>query len=220
MDENVEHHSGGGTPKDERNPEESFREPGEMLTRRLAEATRAISRDDERFRAEERVLEDAFAEGELVALVPDELPDFVGSEHEVWSDGSIVLKATLPGTFGRKWGSRRFASPSEYFQRIEIIRDVFSFEWSIKGLTREAGRIRIVSEQPYIHGERPTLGQIDAFMSSLGFHFTKHRFGDFWYRKEDQMLVFDAEPGNFVKTNNDLLPVDLIVQYAPAESFR
>jgi hypothetical protein len=171
MDENDEHHSGGHASKDERNPEEGFREPGEMLARRLAAATRAISRDDERFRAEERVLEDAFAEGILVAQIPDELPDFVGSEHEVWSDGAIVLKATLPGSFGRKWGSRRFALPSEYVRRIEIIRDVFSFEWAITGLSREAGRIRVVTEQPYIQGKRPTHSQIDDLYEFPGLPF-------------------------------------------------
>jgi hypothetical protein len=57
-------------------------------------------------------------------------------------------------------------------------------------------------------------------MSSLGFRFTKHRFGDFWYRKEDHVVVFDAEPGNFVKANNDLLPVDLIVQREMPEFFQ
>lgn len=55
-------------------------------------------------------------------------------------------------------------------------------------------------------------------MTSLGFEFKRHRFGDSWYRSRDRVLVFDAEPGNFVKTAEGLVPVDLIVQREEAES--
>lgn len=46
-----------------------------------------------------------------------------GSEHEVWlSDaGTRVIKATHAGEFGRKFDPARFATLTEYWERIELI---------------------------------------------------------------------------------------------------
>ena len=57
-------------------------------------------------------------------------------------------------------------------------------------------------------------------METLGFRFCHHRFGDFYCRSDDHVLVFDAEPGNFVKTIDGLVPVDLIVQHESPEVAR
>lgn len=138
-------------------------------------------------------------------MIPGGLPDFAGSEHEVWSDGDNVLKATLPGAYGRRWGSRRFASPSEYLDRIHIAETAFAFPWNVLGLCLEAGKVRIVTEQPFIAGVAPTHEEIDEFMRSIGFDLVPHRFGAHWLRKSDSLLAFDAEPGNFVKTPSGLL---------------
>ena len=183
-----------------------------MLARRLAESVGSDTRDDERLRAEEEELRRRLEDGGLTASLPDELPDFVGSEHEVWSDGHKVLKATLPGAYGRRWGSRRFASPSEYLQRIHFAQTAFAFPWEVIGLCEEAGRVRIVTEQPFIAGQAPTHAEIDDFMEAIGFERGAHRFGDHWLRRTDSLLAFDAEPGNFVKTAAGLVPVDLILQ--------
>ena len=80
------------------------------------------------------------------------------------------------------------------------------------GLCEEAGKIRVVTEQPFVAGQAPTHKEIDDFMRSIGFDLVTHRFGDHWLREEDSLLAFDAEPGNFVKTTAGLMPVDLILQ--------
>src|SRR5262245_47141183 len=74
----------------------------EILAGRLVEATRLFSRPDERLRSEEAELSRCLDQGLLSAELPETLPDFIGSEHEVWSDGQRVIKATLPGSFGRR----------------------------------------------------------------------------------------------------------------------
>jgi hypothetical protein len=218
MDEDDNDDRRGSASEDGGHPEEGLGQAGTMLARRLAAATRTLSRIDERLRAEEDALSEELIEGRLEETLLDKLPDFVGSEHEVWSDGTSVVKATLPGVFGRRWGARRFGIPSEYLERVKVVRAVFSFDWRIVGIAAEAGKPRIVSRQPYFKGEPPTLDEIDSLLRSLGFEFRSHRFGDHWYRSRDKVLVFDAEPGNFVKTAEGLVPVDLIVQREEAES--
>lgn len=37
------------------------------------------------------------------------------------------------------------------------------------------------------------------------------RFGDVWYRREDNVLVADAEPKNMVHGVDGLAPIDVIV---------
>ena len=212
MNERSDHNDRRISQPDGSDGEKGAREAGEVLARRLAEATRDLSRIDERLGAEEAEIAGIVDEGVVSVGLPEELPDFVGSEHEVWSDGQRVLKATLPGAYGRRWGQRRFSIPSEYLERIRLSRHVFAVNWQVLGLNQEAGKSRIVSEQPYFQGCPPNHHEIDEFMSSFGFAVHRHRFGDFWVRKEDEILVFDAEPGNFVRTEEGLIPVDLIIQ--------
>ncbi len=111
-----------------------------------------------------------------------------------------VIKATLPGTFGRRWGRRRFALPSEYLRRIQLTEENFGLVWDVLGLVREIGRVRIVTRQPFIRGNPPTHEEIRAEFVSLGFVFHRHRFGDLWYREADNLPAFDVEPGNLVRT--------------------
>lgn len=43
------------------------------------------------------------------------------------------------------------------------------------------------------------------------FEFHRTRFGDAWFRKEDGLLVSDAEPKNAVVTANGIMPFDFII---------
>lgn len=185
---------------------------GELLARRLAAAAKGYSRLEEQLRAQERELELIFREQELHVDLPSGLPDFTGSEHEVWCDGERVLKATLPGGYGRLWGERRFASPLEYVQRVQWVEKRFGLPWRIGGLSQEMGRIRIISTQPYLKGKAPSLKQIAHYMKSLGFVLRRSRYGEHWLHEADGVIAFDAEPGNFVETAFGLVPVDIILQ--------
>lgn len=185
---------------------------GELLTRRLVTATGALSRPEEQLRAQERELELIWREGVLSVELPHALPDFTGSEHEIWGNGRDVLKATLPGGYGRLWGARRFATPAEYLDRMTLLQACFAQKWQIVGLAREMGRTRLVSRQPFLLGTRPSLPEVAHYMQGLGFVFQRHRFGNHWVRSHDGVIAYDAEPANFVKTAAGLIPVDLILQ--------
>ena len=200
------------TPANAETGREGAASSREILARRLAEATRSFSRPDERLRAEEAEICRCLDQGLISAELPETLPDFIGSEHEVWSDGQRVIKATLPGSFGRRWGRRRFAFPSEYLRRIQLTEENFGLQWDVVGLVREIGRTRIVTKQPFIRGLHPTDEQIRNEFASLGFSFHHHRLGDFWYRQGDNLLAFDVEPGNLVQTPFGIVPIDVILQ--------
>ena len=187
-------------------------EPRTVLARRLAEATRGLPRPDEWLRAEEAELFRCLDEGSLRAELPEALPDFIGSEHEVWSDGHRVIKATLPGTFGRRWGRRRFCLPSEYLRRIQLTEENFGVSWDVLGLVREIGRVRIISRQPFVHGSPPTHEEVRKEFTSMGFVFYRHRVGDCWYRRPDNLLAFDVEPGNLVRSPHGIVAIDVILQ--------
>lgn len=71
---------------------------------------------------------------------------------------------------------------------------------------------RIVTGQPFVRGEPPTRDEISDLMQSMDFDWHEHRMGSFWYHHGDGILVFDAEPGNLVSTNEGIIPIDLIIQ--------
>ena len=136
-----------------------------------------------------------------------------GSEHEVWlsADKLRVIKATHAGEFGRKFGPDRFATLDEYLERIRLLNDEFAVGWQIEGVCGEGRSQRIITSQPAYHGKPPTLAEIRQFMLERGFEFHRTRFGDAWCRKEDRMLVSDAEPKNAVMTEYGIMPFDFII---------
>jgi hypothetical protein len=142
-----------------------------------------------------------------------------GSEHEVWlsADKLRVIKATHAGEFGRKFGPDRFATLEEYLERIRLLNEEFAVGWQIEGVCGEGRSRRLITSQPAYHGKPPTLAEIRQFMLERGFEFHRTRFGDAWFRKEDRMLVSDAEPKNAVMTENGIMPFDFIIA-RPASS--
>ena len=60
----------------------------------------------------------------------------------------------------------------------------------------------------------------EALPDFTGFEHRRHRFGPCWWRKDDRILVFDAEPGNFVKSSEGLIPVDVIIQQSENDPTR
>lgn len=182
------------------------------LARRLSEAVGPDTREEDRARAEEEELQRCFEEGWLNSQLPSGLPHFVGSEHEVWSDGKTVTKATLPGSFGRCWGQRRFATASEYLERIRLAESCFELKWQVIGLVKEMGCIRMVTIQPLFAGEAPNRSEIEGWFHQNRFEHRCHKLGDHWFREEDSVLVYDAEPGNLVKTPFGIAPIDVILQ--------
>jgi len=136
-----------------------------------------------------------------------------GSEHEVWlaDAGMRVIKATHSGEFGRKFGPARFATQQEYLERIRLINEEFALDWQIEGVCFTDKNLRVVTTQPAFTGRPPTLTEIRQFMAGHGFMFHRTRFGDAWFRKEDGLLVSDAEPKNAAVTAQGIMPFDFLI---------
>ena len=135
-----------------------------------------------------------------------------GSEHEVWfSNDGRVIKATHPGEFGRLFGPDRFATLDQYLERIRLTVELFGLDWQIHGLHGSGRNTRVVTSQPIFLGKPATRQEIAAFMLERRFVLHGTRFGDVWYRSEDNVLVADAEPKNVVHGVGGLAPIDVIV---------
>lgn len=135
-----------------------------------------------------------------------------GSEHEVWfSDVGRAIKATHPGECGRAFGPERFATQEQYLERIRLTVALFGLDWQIHGIHGSGRNARIVTSQPIFLGKPATHEEIAAFMRERRFVLHRTRFGDVWYRSEDNALVADAEPKNVVHGVGGLAPIDVIV---------
>ncbi len=135
-----------------------------------------------------------------------------GSEHEVWfsSDGRAI-KATHPAEYGRVCGPDRFATLDQYLERIRLTVELFGLDWQIHGLHGSGRSTRVVTSQSIFLGKPATRQEIAAFMLKRRFALHRTRFGDVWYRSEDNALVADAEPKNVVHGVDGLAPIDVIV---------
>jgi hypothetical protein len=151
--------------------------------------------------------------------IPPGFGETRGSEHEVWlaEAGDRVIKATHAGEFGRKFGPERFATKEEYLARIGLTVSEFALDWRIEGIHGSGKGERIVTSQPLLVGTPPSLPAIAEFMRQRRFVLHKTRFGDAWFRKEDGLLVSDAEPKNAVTTCVGILPFDFLIASPPPE---
>ncbi|WP_139373037.1 putative polyvalent protein kinase domain-containing protein [Prosthecobacter debontii] len=141
-----------------------------------------------------------------------------GSEHEVWfSKDGRAIKATHPGEYGRLFGPDRFATLEQYLERIRLTVDLFGLDWRIHGIHGFERNVRVVTSQPIFLGKPATRQEITEFMKKRRFVFHRTRFGDAWYRHEDNVLVADAEPKNVVHGVEGLAPIDVIVCRPSAE---
>lgn len=139
-----------------------------------------------------------------------------GSEHEVWfSSEGRAIKATHPGECGRVFGPDRFATLEQYLQRIRLTVELFGLDWQIHGIHGSGRNARVVISQPIFLGKPATRQEIAAFMRERHFGLHRTRFGDVWYRSEDNVLVADAKPKNVVHGVEDLAPIDVIVCRPP-----
>jgi hypothetical protein len=141
-----------------------------------------------------------------------------GSEHEVWfSDDGRAIKATHPGEYGRLFGPERFATLEQYLERIRLTVALFGLDWQVLGIHDSGRNARVVTSQPVFLGTPATRQEIAEFMLERRFVLHRTRFGDVWYRREDNVLVADAEPKNVVHGVAGLAPIDVIVCHPSQE---
>ncbi len=175
-------------------------------------------------------------------LIPDSSLDSLPlvsnstSEHEVFYriHDDRAVKRTWPGVYGQipvpaDGGlGRRNATPSEYLRRMALHIEVFSSDVRLEGVTisdkpsmiigQPSGQPSIVISQRWYQKDGVATNEaIHAYLVEEGFRpVPSSYFG--WYRPEDGVVIVDAKPDNFIRSNEGLLPIDLqMAQFSPEE---
>lgn len=170
----------------------------------------------DRIRSEERRLGE-WAERE--GLIVKELPhaDALHGEHGIHYDqkSDRYVKFTRHDRhhgYGIALGSHLHgASPAEYLDRIRLQNEVFNDDIRLDGIVkRSGGRLSIITSQPRIVGNAPTLDEIDALMAGKGFR--KLADGAFVDQSRG-ILIYDLFPRNAVKSDDGTVyPIDPVIQ--------
>src|SRR5205807_5346242 len=162
------------------------------------------------------------------------------SEHEVRFDEERIraIKRTWPGHYGQipsisdRVVQRRLATPLEYLERLALQNAVFADDFYVEGVSvsdkpslilfEESGQPCFVISQQWIiaadsNHPTPSSEEISQYLKSVGFEpAPKSYYG--WLRREDGVLIVDAKPDNFMKTQGGVTPIDL--QMARVEPYQ
>lgn len=161
-------------------------------------------------------------------LNPSHLPGNVvkgGQEHELFHEETTdrYLKVTRNGVFGLSPGielalvssaedARRFhlweATPVEYLERLHLQNLLVPGLNRLEGIIHQSnGELAIVTSQPRFEIIPVSVPEIDAWFVALGF---EKITDSAYYRREDNLGVFDAHDRNLVRAGEDLIPFDVI----------
>ena len=148
-----------------------------------------------------------------------------GQEHDVFVERERYVKLTRSGVFGLSPGidlalvpsdqdARRFhlwqASPYEYLERLRLQNLITPGLNRLEGIVAQEDDLAICISQPRLDLISVTQDEIDDWFTSLGFEIVTSAA---YYRKEDNLGVFDAHDKNVVRSSIDsevLIPFDVI----------
>ena len=153
------------------------------------------------------------------------------AEHEVRhrAADNRAIKRTHLGTFGfipRQEGGlwkQSPATPAEYLLRWILQNRLFDDDIRLEGfivstgpsliIGRPAGGISLVISQSWLEAldpqsPHPTVAEIAALMGDLGFKPIPNAFYG-WQSADENFVVLDAKPDNFIVAATDILPIDL-----------
>jgi DNA ligase (NAD+) len=213
-----------GIDLDETLPYLSFREPNSNPRRTTPQsAARSLARrllDDlgrsdgadvpQRFRQEaESVVSWARESGRLIdskgfRRYAARYPQLGGqSEHSVFhvENGHRVLKLTLPPTFGAQ------GDALSYLKNLRAANLIFGDQILLHGVLETAHGPALVTSQPFIVGNVPTILEVVSWFESIGYHSVGHNR---WKNDQTGVEIADAHVGNLIKiTSGELIPIDL-----------
>jgi hypothetical protein len=148
-----------------------------------------------------------------------------GQEHDLFHDepNDRYFKVTRNGVFGLSPGielalvssaedARRFhlweATPIEYLERLHLQNLLVPGLSRLEGIIHQSnGDLAIVTSQPRFEIIPVTVAEIDAWFAAMGF---EKITDSAYYRREDNLGVFDAHDKNLVRAGEDLVPFDVI----------
>jgi hypothetical protein len=155
------------------------------------------------------------------------------AEHEVRYrefDGRAI-KRTWPGTFGfvpsfngKLWVPIA-ATPRAYLTRMALQNELFADEIDLEGgMTSEEpsmiigapkGGFSLVISQPWIEAAdarqpHPEESEVCSYLGARGFApLVGSFFG--WQNTEENLVILDGKPDNFIKTAEGIMPIDLLI---------
>ncbi len=150
----------------------------------------------------------------LTERLPGE--DARGGEHTVLFQEPTqrILRTTRPETrlgYGLGFGSYlQGATPSEYLDRWAWHNHLFGDDVRLECVVATAGRVMVVTSQPFIRGRDATAAEITAFMLARGFD----RIGaGAFHHPHYGLLADDLYPRNAkVSARGVVLPIDPVLQ--------
>jgi hypothetical protein len=174
----------------------------------------------EEIAAEERLLVDAaknWSAANFFDCYTAGEPDFTkGSEHYVVryrvGEKTRVLKATIPGKFGRYE-----YTPTVYLNSLCLLnRFVPALDICVHGIRVAAdGKPSLVTSMQYIKGRHPKTKQIENYLFDLGWvrFRDKSETLDFEHKKLRQ-VIRDAHPRNWVyqAATKSMVPIDISIE--------
>lgn len=152
------------------------------------------------------------------------------SEHKVYFDPlhNRAVKQTWPGQFGwvpklenGRW-SLGIAEPLDYLERWILFNKVFGDEVRLEGVFL-AGQSMLIGDKTEtisaiisqgwhhaadIQHPAPSEKELSLFLIKLGFESVENSFHG-WQRAADSVVILDARPDNFIKTEKGIAPIDL-----------
>ena len=144
-------------------------------------------------------------------------PDYTkGSEHYVVryraGDAARVMKATIPGKFGRYQ-----YTPTVYLNSLRLLdRFVPALDIRIHGIRVAASaKPTLVTSMQYIKGRHPHPKQIEAYLFGLGWsHFDDGSETLDFRHSELRQIIRDAHPRNWVyqATTQSMVPIDISIE--------
>jgi hypothetical protein len=146
-----------------------------------------------------------------------------GMEHHVWFDDKSGrwVKATSGNGAGMGlqprltpdgWEMKR-GTVKEYLESRDLWNKVFGDDIRLHGVQDDGRNISVVTSQPDITGSPMTAHEISKAMESAGFT----AMGDsVYYRKRDNVAVFDLHEGNAVNADGAMIPFDGVILH-PSE---
>lgn len=212
---------------------------GDRIVAALDHLRSVLSRDgrsswEEEYRPQEACLR-AWAEDQHLLLKPADCPEFRrgGQEHDVSFDESFerILKLTRHGVFGFTPGinievvsdgddPRRFnlwdATPFRYFDRLRLQNRLTPGLNRLEGIVAYENELAIMISQPRFPLNPVSQREIDEWFVERGFEQIANAA---YYRKEDNLAVFDAHDKNVIRVGEDLVPFD-IIPVRPSGGFR
>lgn len=139
-----------------------------------------------------------------LAAIAGAVPELEGaSEHDLLLDpiAGRVIKLTKPPNFGAR------GAAIEYLTNIVACRQLLAFDWRFEGILNTSHGACIVSSQPFIRGENPSIENIADHFANLGFTKGPHPHT---FVRDDGITIADARPDNILRDPDGILmPIDV-----------